>query len=175
MRPLRTVRGVRLASRVFWALFCVSDLSATLLGQWVASAADLQGHAAIADDTVTIPINGYMESCRDDTAVYTETPQGWEKVSTELPTKGNYYIDNQFVNYSMCDVIVCEKGTSHAIGLVEYKQIGEKAPPANSGSTRPMVPVYQAVPLKGAIKIDVSYFSDKDCLRPAKFSTLMKR
>ena len=122
-------------------------------------------------------IDGYFETCTDNAAMYKRTNDSWEKVSNELPGKGLYYLDDTFIGYGMCDVVVCTVlPRPFAMPLVEYKNIGEKAPPPDSGGTTAnTVLVYQTVPLSGDVKIDIQYFSDENCQHETTFSTLIKR
>ena len=128
------------------------------------------------NDDFSTNLNGYFETCMDTSAMYKRINGSWEKVSTELPGKGLYYLDNKFVGYGMCDVVVCtELPKPYTTQLVEYKKVGEKAPPSNSGSTANTLPVYQTVSLSGDVKIDIQYFSDKNCQNKKTFSTVIKR
>ena len=127
-------------------------------------------------NTFSTNLNGYFETCMDTSAMYKRINGLWEKVSTELPEKGLYYLDNKFVGYGMCDVVVCtELPKPYMMQLVEYKKVGEKAPPSDSGSTANTLPVYQTVSLSGDVKIDIQYFSDKNCQNKKTFSTVLKR
>ena len=130
-----------------------------------------------ADPTMfAVPIRGYVQTCEENATIYTRSSSGhWEKATTELPSKGLYYLDDVFVGYGMCDVVVCADIPSFFVKLVTYEQIGEQAPPAHSGSTADSVPVYQALPLKGPIKIEVTYFSDSQCRHQKHFSTVIQR
>ena len=141
------------------------------------AAPDSSEQANTTNNTFTVPINGYFETCVDNAAIYKKSATGgWEKVSTDLPAKGLYYLDDGFVGYRMCDVVVCTKlSTPYTVTLVEYEKVGEKTPPTNSGSTANALPVYKTVPLAGAIKIEVDYFGDKDCRNRKTFSTLIQR
>ena len=108
--------------------------------------------------------------------MYKRINGSWEKVSSKLQGKGLYYLDDKFVGYGMCDVFVCsELPNPYAIQLVEYKKVGEKTPPPDSGSTANALPVYQTISLSGDIKIDIQYFSDKNCQNKKTFSTVIKR
>ena len=86
-------------------------------------------------------------------------------------------LDQQFVGYGMCDVMVCtELPIPYTVKLIEYRQAGEQAPPDQSGSmTNAPRPVYRTVPLTGDIKVNVAYYSDKDCQQPKAFSTILHR
>ena len=127
------------------------------------------------ENTFSTPlfINGYYETCTDNTTVYKQA-DGWQKVSNELPSKGLYYLDDKFVGYGMCDVVVCQElPKSYTVELVEYEKVGEKAPPAGSGSTAESLPVYQTIPLSSDIKIEVQYYSDKNCQNQKTSSTII--
>ena len=134
------------------------------------------GAINIVDNNFSTNINGYFETCMDTSTTYKRINGSWEKVSTELPGKGLYYLDNKFVGYGMCDVVVCtELPKPYTIALVEYKKVGEKAPPSDSGSAANTLPVYQTVLLSGDVKINIQYFSDKNCQNKKTFSTVLKR
>ena len=129
-----------------------------------------------AGNTFSANINGYFETCMDSSAMYKRINGSWEKVSSELPGKGLYYLDDTFVGYGMCDVVVCsELPNPYTIQLVKYKKVGEKTPPPDSGNTANTLPVYQTVSLSGDVKIDIQYFSDKNCQNKKTFSTVIKR
>jgi hypothetical protein len=128
--------------------------------------------------TFTVPIKGYFETCMDNAAIYRQkrSDNEWERVSSDLPPRGLYYLDEKFVGYGMCDVVVCtELPTPYTVNLVEYEKIGEKNPPADSGSTANVLPVYKTIPLTGTIKVTVDYFSDKDCRHRETVSTVIQK
>lgn len=128
-----------------------------------------------SDNTFSTTINGYYATCMDNSSVYKRISGSWEKVSNKLPSKGLYYLDDKFVGYGMCDLVVCQElPKPYAIQLVEYKKVGEKAPPPDSGSIGD-APVYQTIPLSGDIKIDILYSSDKNCQNKKTFSTIVER
>lgn len=132
--------------------------------------------STFTDNTFSTNLNGYLETCMDTSAMYKRKNDLWGKVSNELPGKGLYYLDNKFVGYGMCDVVVCiELPKPYTIQLVEYKKVGEKAPPSDTGITANTLPVYQTVSLSGDVKIDIQYFSDKNCQNKNTFSTVIKR
>jgi len=131
----------------------------------------------VVDNSFSANIDGYFETCMDNAVMYKRTNNSWGKVSNELPGKGLYYLDDKFVGYGMCDVVVCTAlPKPYTMPLVEYKNVGEKAtPPDSGGTTANTLPVYQAVPLSGDIKIDIQYFSDNNCQNKKTFSTVIKR
>ena len=141
------------------------------------AAQDSSRQVETADNTFIVPIQGYLETCSENSAIYKKSAEhGWEKVSTDLPARGLYYLDGKFVGYGMCDVVVCtEIPTSYSLRLVEYEQVGERAPPENSGSTAESLPVYNTVALIGAVKIEVNYFGDRGCRVPKTFSTMLQK
>lgn len=142
--------------------------------KWPAST--LPGSTNVANNVFSTNIDGYFETCVDSTIMYKLENGLWEKVSNALPKKGLYYLDDKFVGYGMCDVVVCsELSKPYTVNLVEYKKVGEKTPPPDSGSTANVLPVYQTAPLSGDIKIDIQYFSDKKCQSQKTFSTVLKR
>lgn len=128
------------------------------------------------DNTFIASIDGYFETCMGTSIMYKRTNGSWEKVSTELPGKGLYYLDNKFVGYGMCDVVSCiELPKPYTLKLVEYQKVSEKSPPPDSGYTGSDLPVYQTIPLGGDVKIDIHYFSDKNCRNKKTVSTIIKR
>lgn len=130
----------------------------------------------VVGNSFSASIDGYFETCMDSAVMYKRTDDSWEKVSNELPGKGRYYLDDKFVGYGMCDVVVCtELPKPFAMQLIEYRKVGEKAPPPDSGSVASAVPAYQTIPLSGDIKIDIQYFSDNNCQNKKTFSTVIKR
>ena len=133
-------------------------------------------YSITSDNIFTTNIDGYFETCMDSSIIHKRLNGDWMKVSNELPGKGLYYLDDKFFGYGMCDVFVCtELPKPYMMQLVEYQKVSEKAPPLDSGSTANTLPVYQTVPLRGDVKIDIHYFSDKDCLDKETVSTVIKR
>ena len=131
---------------------------------------------SVVDNNFSTNIDGYFKTCMDTSAMYKRINSSWEKVSTKLPGKGLYYLDNKFVGYGMCDFVVCtELPNPYTIQLVEYRNVGEKAPPSGSGYTANTLPVYQTVSLSGDVKIDIQYFSDENCQNKKTFSTVIKK
>jgi len=129
----------------------------------------------IADNTFTTNIDGYFETCMSDVSLYQRVNKQWTKALSELPARGLYYLDNKFFGYGMCDVVSCTQlPKPYSVKLIKYQKTGEKIPPANSGATANALPVYQTVPLHGYIKIDIHYFSDKNCQNKETASTVIK-
>ncbi len=131
-------------------------------------------------NTFSANINGYFETCMDSVAMYKRINGSWEKVSNKLPLKRDYYLDDKFVGSYRCHVACSELPNPYTMQLIEYKKVGEKTPPPDSGSaanTLPVyqIPVYQTVSLSGDVKIDIQYFSDKSCQNKKTFSTVIKR
>lgn len=120
--------------------------------------------------------DGYFQYCGGNAAMYKRVNNSWERVSRELPGKGLYYLDDKFIGYVMCDFIVCSKlPKPYTMQLIEYKKVGEKAPPPDINTMGNTLPVYQTVSLSGDVKIDIQYFSDKNCQNKKFFSTVIKR
>lgn len=132
----------------------------------------------VTDRGISLNIKGYFVMCELFSTLYKKVNNSWEKVltDTDLPQKGLYYLDSEFVGYGMCDSHFCTELPSPLTNrLVTYKNVGSKAPPKNSGSSALTVPVYTTSPLTGEIKIDVNYYSDKDCQNKKTFSTVIKK
>lgn len=133
-------------------------------------------YSVTPDNTFTANIDGYFETCIETASIYKQVNRSWKKVSNELPRKGLYYLNGKFFGYGMCDVVYCaELPKQYTLKLAEYQKVSEKAPPSDSGSTASTLPVYQTVPLSGAVKIDIQYFSDKNCRNKKTVSTVIKR
>ncbi|MBI2613377.1 MAG: hypothetical protein HYW62_01265 [Candidatus Levybacteria bacterium] len=133
-------------------------------------------YSVTANNTLSTNIDGYFETCMNNTSVYKKKNSSWEKVSNELPRKGLYYLDDKFFGYGMCDVVYCDKlPMPYTMKLVEYKKVGEKTPPPDSGSSANVLPMYQTVSLNDDIKINIEYFSDNNCQNKKTISTVIKK
>lgn len=133
-------------------------------------------YSVTAKNTFSTNIDGYFETCIDTASIYKQVNRSWEKASNELPEKGLYYLDGKFFGYGMCDVVYCTNlPKPYTLKLVEYQKVSEKTPPSDSGSTDPTLPVYQTAPLSGNVKIDIQYYSDKNCQNKKIISTVIKR
>lgn len=136
----------------------------SLLAVLAAAPAQAAPRWEVRGGVLSVSVTGYMEVCLDGGTLFKPDGKGWTKAATELPHKGLYYLDGAFVGYGACDNVVCSKIEAPArVRLVEYRQTGSKAPPADSGSTSPAVPVYESVPLKGRLRFTLRYFADPDC------------
>ena len=125
---------------------------------------------------LSFSIDGYYESCMDRAVISRHINGEWVRVEDSLPGKGNYYIDGKFVGYGMCDYIVCTTiPAPFTVSLVERKRVGEQAPPPDSGTTVPAVPVFTTVPLSGGIRVEMSYYGDQDCQDRKDISIVVER
>ena len=131
------------------------------------------------DTVFSVNLSGYFVTCTSNNIISKRVNGSWEIVSDHFPEKG-FYLDDTFIFIDTsgfgCDALSClELPTPYTIPLVEHTKIGEKAPPPHSDSAALTVPVYQTVPLKGEIKIDIEYFSDKNCGDKKNFSKVITR
>lgn len=127
--------------------------------------------------TFSVNLNGYHMTCVPNKTISRSINNSWEEVKEMLPKRqGGYYLDDEFVNFVPdndlgCDYLSCiEVPKLYTVELIEHKKIGDKAPPPNSSKTVETVPLFKTVPLKGKIKIDVGYYSDKNCSNKKTFS-----
>ena len=130
-----------------------------------------------ADNKFAVYLTGYGKSCADNSVVYKQVNNSWVKISDEfLMGKGNYYLDDRYLGYSMgCDVVICsELPEPYTLNLVDYVHVGEKTPPSRIGTTAVTSPVYQSVPLSGEVKVEIKYFSDENCQNKKTYSTVIK-
>ena len=134
------------------------------------------GSINAASNIFSTNIDGYFETCMDNESIYKRLNNSWQRISNELPSKGLYYLDDKFIGYGMCDVVACiEVPKPYTVPLAEYEKMGEKIPPPESGSTATTLPVYRANSLGGEIKIEIKYFSDKNCQENKIFSMVVNR
>ncbi len=125
-------------------------------------------------DVFSVELNGYFKTCDDNISIYKLINNSWEKVFKILPENGMYFVNDQFVDYSTCDAVVCSKLPNPlTLKLIEYKEIGQKMPPKASRSTAEFLPVFQSNLLTGEIKIDIQYFSDENCQTKKTFFTVI--
>ena len=132
-----------------------------------------------ADTVFSTNLTGYYKTCSDKEIISTRVNGSWNRISDTFPEKG-YYLDDKFIfidTYGFgCDALSCiELPKPYSIELVEHTKVGEKTPPPDSSSTANTVSVYQTIPLKGEIKVDIQYFSDEHCGDKKQFSTVLKR
>lgn len=125
-------------------------------------------------------INGYYVTCVSKETISKRTENFWEEVKEALPKeKGGYYLDDKFVDFVPendlgCDYLSCiELPKPYTVELIEHKKMGDKPPPSNSRKVVESVPVYETVSLRGDIKIDIDYYSDKNCSEKRAFSTVV--
>lgn len=134
---------------------------------------------SIKGDTFSVDLNGYVMQCSAVPTydIYRKTNNLWDKVLIDdLPPAGLYYLDNSFIGYGMndnrsCSCVSMPKFTTQ---LLWHKKVGMKAPPKDSGSLSSTVPVYVTSQFTGDIKIDVNYFSDKECKDKKISSSIIK-
>ena len=131
-----------------------------------------------ADTVFSLNLTGYYKTCSDKEIISTRVNGSWEIVSDKFPEQG-FYLDDKFIFINTygygCDALSCIKlPQPYTVQMVRHTKVSEKAPP-DSGSTTNTVPVYQTVPLKGEIKIDIKYFSDEQCRDKKNFSTVIQR
>lgn len=133
--------------------------------------------------TFSTDLSGYTMTCGSE-PLFTISKQingTWEKILPgDLPPAGLYYLDNAFVGYGMNDYRVCTDPVCVPVPkfttqLLWHEKVGMKAPPADSGSSAATVPVYATNPITGEIKVDITYFSDKDCKNKKTFSTTVTK
>ena len=131
------------------------------------------------DNTLTTNIDGYFETCMDSARIYKQGVSGdWTIAVTEIEGKGNYYLDDEFIGYGMCDVVQCQElSKPYNLRLIEYTKIGEKDTPVGhpSGVNMKNVPVYESVPLTGDIKVEIPYATDASCQNKKTTSVIIKR
>lgn len=130
----------------------------------------------IGENTFSVDLAGYGTNCSDGGVFYREEAGVWKEVSSQLPGKGMYYLEDEFLGYGACDYVRCEKlKTPHTVSLIEYKEVGTKASPEDGGINGESVSVYKAVPLTGKLKIDVYYYGDENCTEAKTFSTVIEK
>jgi len=129
---------------------------------------------SISDNTLLVDIrDSYIPACLWKPSIYIFENGSWRKVNRYLPGKGMYYLDNNLKGYGLCDVPVCQKIENLLeIKLVEYKRIGERE--VEYLGRNYTVPVYQSVKLKGKVKVEFEYFSDKECKNKIIYSDVFK-
>ena len=114
--------------------------------------------------SLTLAIDGYILSCTKP-SIYVFENEQWRPARRDLPPKGNYYIDNEFIGYGWCDNLICNPIEQPVkIELIEYKKIGEKTAPKAYGNKADIkYPVYKSIPLKGKLKVEIKYYKDSMC------------
>jgi len=131
------------------------------------------------DNTLTTNIDGYFETCMDSARIYKLLYEGeWVQLLNGLEGKGNYYLDDEFVGYGMCDVVQCQElPKPYNLRLIEYNKVGEKDTPVGhwSGVNMKNVPVYESAPITGDIKVEIPYATDPNCQNKTTASIVLKR
>lgn len=130
----------------------------------------------VSGRTATITLDGFMMSCAEP-AIYVFESNAWRPAHRNLPRKGNYFLDGQFVGYGWCDLLVCNPIQAPIqIELTEYARIGNQPLPTkdnNPSSANKEYPAYKRIPLKGKIKVEVEYFVDGNCKNRQTFSKVL--
>jgi hypothetical protein len=112
----------------------------------------------VENDNLNFEIYGYSISCTDTYTLYVDDNGNWKQVNTKLPSKGQYYLDGNYIDYGMCDVMTCDRlPEKNSIKLVEYVNSGKKF------KDNLEVPSFETRILHGKIKADVNYYSIVDC------------
>jgi hypothetical protein len=112
-----------------------------------------------ANSTVQFEADGYALSCQVP-RIFQSNGSSRIKVESTLPTKGMYYLDDKYVSYGWCDLIVCAPARNpYSVSLVQHEKTGERASPDGT------VPVFRSIPLRGRLVISFETYSDKNCRR----------
>jgi hypothetical protein len=128
-------------------------------------------------DYISVKLDGYKVDCCTEAVVSIKEHGTWRVVNQTLPGKGLYYLDDQFGGYGWWDVLSCIKIDSLLVRLVEYKEIGMKEAPPNSGLSPKgiKIPVFKTIYLKGDIKIEITYYSNSTCTDNKVFTEFITR
>jgi hypothetical protein len=111
-----------------------------------------------ADDTIVATLKSaktlFSEPCRAPYHLQVKDGDKWTDVVTELPAKGNYWLDGQHHGYGMCDDSPCQNAPGELDAhLGGYRQTGNK-----DGA-----PVFERYDVKGTIKVTFVYSTTQQC------------
>jgi hypothetical protein len=112
-----------------------------------------------ADTSVVASLKGattlYSEPCRSPYHLQVKDGAKWTDVMTDLPAKGNYWLDGEHHGYGMCDVSPCRNAPGGDLGarLQGYRQNG----------TKDGAPVLERYEVKGTIKVTLVYSTTPQC------------
>lgn len=143
----------------------------------------LLSQAALAyPDETTLDINGYYEGCNEIVAIYKKENDTWVKTTTKLPIQAGFYLNDTFQHYPTCSDNSCQKiETPFTVPLNEYRAVEDKLAPPNSGlieviTGKPAyIHAYETNILTGDLKIELKYFSDSECKKPAVHTELIQK
>ena len=103
----------------------------------------------IEGNTMTVKIQGYYQTCIEEPNLYTYNQGEWEWVNDYLPHEVEYTVDGEY-QINLCDVVVCQEFSGPLqIELVEYIETEDLT--------------YETVPLTDTIKVEIPYYSTKNC------------
>ena len=65
----------------------------------------------VENNKFQLNIDGYLLACGNEPSPLISVYKNniWRTVNTQLPGKGNYFLDGKFIGYGMCDIILCQK------------------------------------------------------------------
>ncbi|MBT4441507.1 hypothetical protein HOC98_05370 [archaeon] len=103
----------------------------------------------IEENTMTVEIQGYYQTCIEEPNIYTYNQGEWEWVNDYLPHEVEYIVDGEY-QINLCDVVVCQEFTDPLqIELVEYIETEDLT--------------YETVPLTDTLKVEITYYTNKKC------------
>lgn len=129
--------------------------------------------ASLSNHTLTVNLEGYIQSCSFQPYFYIEENGAWRKVKGEesIIEIGPYYLDGVYKGYTWCDVAKCYAiEPPYQAELIEYRQVGEKASPDEPAKK---VAEFQRVQLTGKVKVELTYFTDRMCQDEKIFTTIL--
>lgn len=131
---------------------------------------------SISENTFSVDLDGYGTVCSDGAIFYREEAGAWKEISNQLPGKGLYYLEDEFVGYGACDFVRCKKlENPHTVSLIEYREVGLRAAPRDLGTGLDTLSVYKAMPLTGKLKVDIYYYGDENCTEMKTYSTVIQK
>ena len=123
----------------------------------------------VNDNKLQINIDGYIETCINEPNIFVNEGGNWRAADIELPGKGMYFLDGEYIGYGMCDVVVCDEiRNPMEIELVEYVEVGERESLETEGY---IVSEFSTKQLSGEIKVELKYYTDSDCKDEKTFTT----
>ena len=129
----------------------------------------------VENNKFQLNIDGYLLACGNEPSplISVYENDAWRTANTQLPSKGQYFLDGKFIGYGLCDIILCHKIENPVeISLIEYVEIGKRE---SLEIKENQVPEFSTKLLNGRIKIELNYYSDNDCKNKETFTKILNR
>jgi len=125
---------------------------------------------------VTLNDKYYEQTCFNYSKLFFKKDGGWQRV-TKPNSKGQYFLDDQFIGYGMCDVVMCVEARDISVPLKRYEYFGDinACPGSFTNQMCGRYPSYGLVDINGPVKIELDFYLGSDCKIPKHFEKEFER